>query len=53
MSWELLYAGDLVLLADGLENVKKLRRWKEGMESKDLRGNVYKMKVVVAVQIVG
>ena len=36
--WELLYADDLVVIADSLEEcISKLRVWKAGMESKGLR----------------
>ena len=32
--WELLYADDLVLLADSEEDLKrKLQRWKSGLEA--------------------
>ena len=35
--WELLYADDLVVIADSLEEcISKLRVWKAGMESKGL-----------------
>ena len=36
--WELLYADDLVIIADSLEEcISKLKAWKTGMESKGLR----------------
>ena len=39
--WELLYADDLVVIADSLEEcISKLRVWKAGMESKGLRVNM-------------
>ena len=45
--WELLYADDLVLLADSEEDLKrKLQRWKSGLEAKGLRVNVGKTKVM-------
>ena len=35
--WELLYADDLVIIADSLEEcISKLRAWKAGMDSKGL-----------------
>ena len=45
LPWELLYADDLVLLADSEEDLKrKLQRWKSGLEAKGLRVNVGKRK---------
>ena len=45
--WELLYADDLVLLADSEDDLKrKLQRWKNGLEAKGLRVNVGKTKVM-------
>ena len=44
---ELLYAGDLVLMAESEELLlKKLRKWKKGMEAKGLRVNAGKTKVM-------
>ena len=44
--WELLYADDLVVMADSLEEcIAKLKTWKEGMERKGLRVNTKKMKL--------
>ena len=43
--WELLYADDLVIIADSLEEcISKLKAWKTGMESKGLRVNMKKTK---------
>ena len=37
---ELLYADDLVLLADTMEDlIEKVKRWRVGMEEKGLRIN--------------
>ena len=45
--WELLYADDLVVIAESLEEcISKLRVWKAGMESKSLRVNMKKTKFV-------
>ena len=45
--WELLYAGDLVLMAETLEDLKKkLTIWKDNIEAKGLRVNVNKTKLV-------
>ena len=47
--WELLYADDLVLAADSLEGLqRKLSVWKAGMESKGLRVNMKKTKVMIS-----
>ena len=47
LPWELLYADDLVLLADTEDELKeKLQRWKSGLERKGLRVNVGKTKVM-------
>ena len=47
--WELLYADDLVVIADSLEEcISKLRVWKAGMESKGLRVNMKKTKFLIS-----
>ena len=47
LPWELLYADDLALLAESkAELLVKIERWKEGMESKGLRVNMGKTKVM-------
>ena len=44
---ELLYADDLILMADSEELlIKKIRKWKDGMEDKGLRVNMGKTKVM-------
>ena len=46
--WELLYADDLAVMADSLEEcIARLKVWKEGMESKGLRVNMKKTKLMV------
>ena len=46
--WEDLYADDLVIIADSLEEcVRKLLIWKEAMEKKGLRVNAGKTKVMI------
>ena len=43
--WELLYADDLVIIADSLEEcISKLKAWKTGVESKGVRVNMKKTK---------
>ena len=45
--WELLYADDLVVIAETEEELRtKLREWKNAMEAKGLRVNVGKTKVM-------
>ena len=47
---ELLYADDLVLVAETEELLmEKLRKWKKGMESKGLRVNIGKTKVMTTL----
>jgi len=47
LPWELLYADDLCLIAETEEELKvKIKCWKEGMESKGLRVNMSKTKVM-------
>ena len=45
--WEDLYADDLVLIAESLEEcVRRLLTWKEAMEEKGLRVNAGKTKIM-------
>ena len=49
LPWELLYADDLVLMADSIEELEILfERWKSGMEQKGIRVNSEKTKVVIS-----
>ena len=43
---ELLYADDLVLIAESKELLLEVRKWKEGMEKKGLRVNAGKTKIM-------
>ena len=46
--WEDLYADDLVLIAESLEEcVRRLLTWKEAMEEKGLRVNARKTKIMI------
>ena len=46
--WELLYADDLVLVAESIEELtRKFSLWKQGLEGKGLRVNLGKTKVMV------
>lgn len=48
LPWELLYADDLVLMAESLEELmEKLRKWKGAMEGKGLKVNMKKTKVML------
>ena len=45
--WELLYADDLVIVAESLEELKeKLKLWKDELELKGLKVNVGKTKLM-------
>ena len=47
--WELLYADDLVVFSDSLEEcIAKLKAWKAGMERKGLRVNMKKTKLLIS-----
>ena len=47
--WELLYADDLAVIADSLEEcITKLTTWKDGMEGRGLRVNMKKTKLMVS-----
>ena len=46
--WELLYANDLAVIGNTLEEcVSKLKAWKEGMENKGQRVNMKKTMLMV------
>ena len=46
--WEDLYADDLVIIAESLEEcVRRLLTWKEAMEEKGLRVNAGKTKIMI------
>ena len=46
---EILYADDLVLINESTENLKeKFLKWKEAVESKGLKKNLKKTKVMVS-----
>jgi len=45
LPWELLYADDLVVIAETEEElIKRLSEWKDNVESKDMRVNMNKTK---------
>ena len=47
--WNLLYADDLVITADSLDECRnQFKNWREGMEKKGLRVNMKKTKFMVS-----
>ena len=47
--WELLYADDLVIVAESLEELQmRLSTWKSGLENKGLKVNVAKTKILLS-----
>jgi len=48
LPWELLYADDLVVIAETEEDlIKRLNEWKDNVENIDIRVNMNKTKVVI------
>ena len=49
LSWELLYADDLAVIAETEEELmKRLNEWKDNVESKGMRVNMNKTKVMIS-----
>jgi len=49
LPWELLYADDLVVIAETEERlIKRLNEWKDNVESKGVRVNMNKTKVMIS-----
>ena len=49
LSWELLYADNLAVIAEtGEELIKRLNDWKDNVESKGTRVNMNKTKVMIS-----
>ena len=49
LSWELLYADDLAVIAETEEDlIKRLNEWKDNVESKGMRVNMNKTKVLIS-----
>ncbi|MCP3898362.1 MAG: hypothetical protein GY707_01360, partial [Desulfobacteraceae bacterium] len=47
--WELLYADDLVIIAETYKGcIDRLKEWKAGMEQKGLRVNMPKTKILIS-----
>ena len=49
LPWELLYADDLAVIAETEEElINRLNEWKENVESKGMRVNMNKTKVMIS-----
>ena len=49
LPWELLYADDLAVIAETEEElIKRLNEWKDNVESKHMRVNMNKTKVIIS-----
>jgi hypothetical protein len=49
LSWELLYADDVVLITESQEElIDRLRNWKQHLKKKGLKVNVAKTKVLIS-----
>jgi len=49
LSWELLYADDLVVIAETKDDlIKRLSEWKDFVENRDMRVNMNKTKVMIS-----
>ena len=49
LSWELLYADDLAVIAETEEGlIKRLNEWKDNVESKGMKVNMNKTKVMIS-----
>jgi len=47
--WELLYADDLVVIAENKDDLfKRLNDWKDNMENRGMRVNMNKTKVMIS-----
>ena len=52
LPWELLYADDLAVIAETEEElIKRLNEWKDNMESKGMRVNMNKTKVMIVENV--
>ena len=49
LPWELLYADDLVVIAEAEEDlIKRLNEWKNNVENRGMRVNMNKPKVMIS-----
>jgi len=51
LPWEMLYADDLVVIAETEEDlIKRLNEWKNNVENRGMRVNMNKTKVMICVE---
>jgi len=51
LPWELLYADDLVMIAETEDDlIKRLNKWKDNVENRGMRANMNKTKVMISVE---
>jgi len=49
LPWELLYAADLVVIAEAKDDlIKRLNEWKNNVENRGMRVNMNKTKVMIS-----
>jgi len=48
LRWELMYADDLVVIAETEEDLIRLNEWKDFVENKGMRVNMNKTKVMIS-----
>jgi len=49
LPWELLYADDLIMIAETEDNlIKRLNEWKDFVENRGMRVNMNKTKVMIS-----
>jgi len=51
LPWELLYADDLVVIAENEDDlIKRLNEWKDNMENRGMTVNMNKAKIMISAQ---
>jgi len=51
LPWELLYADDLVVIAETEDDlIKRLNEWKNNVENRGIRVNMNKTKVMISIE---
>jgi len=49
LPWDLLFADDFVVVAEiGDDLIKRLSKWKDNVENRGMRANMYKTKVMIS-----
>jgi len=48
LPWELLYADDLVVIAETEDLIKRLNEWKDNVENRGMRVNMNKTRVMIS-----